>query len=140
MLKKGGLLLIIAFIFCSTRGVAQLLSSPDQWYNPLQEEVIEFNPNTGSYYFYKLEGGKKTIPYKILTTEEFSKFQQENAMREQWIAQRNSSNQGVNRGTRDGLSPSVRVDSDLFGQIFGGNEITITPQGSVEALFGVTHT
>ncbi len=140
MLKKGGLLLFIAFIFCSTRGVAQILSSPDKWYNPLQEEVIEYNPNTGSYYFYKLEGGKKSIPYKILTAEEFRKFEQENAIREEWIAQRNTTNQDVARGTRGGLIPSVRVNSDLFGQIFGGNDITISPQGSVEAIFGVTHT
>ncbi len=140
MLKKGALLLFIIFVFCSTKGLAQTLSSADQWYNPLQEEVIEYNPNTGSYYFYKLEGGKKSIPYKILSTEEFSKFQQENAMREEWIAQRNTSNQGVSRGTRGGLIPSVRVNSDLFGDIFGGNDITITPQGSVEAIFGITHT
>ncbi|MDR0661629.1 MAG: cell surface protein SprA [Prevotellaceae bacterium] len=140
MLKRGGLLLIIFFSICSIRSLAQTLSSPDQWYNPLQEEVIEYNSNTGSYYFYKLQGGKKTIPYKILTSEEFSKFQQENAMRDEWIAQRNTSNQGTTRGSRSGIIPSLRVESDLFNQIFGGNEISITPQGSVEAIFGVSHT
>lgn len=142
MLKKGGLLLIIAFTLCSLKSIAQIFSSPDEWYNPTQEEVIEYNPNTGSYYFYKLQGGKKVIPYKILSAEEFSKFQQGNSMRDEWIARRNSSIESSgNRGSRGGgIIPSVRVDSDLFGQIFGGNEITITPQGSVEAIFGITHT
>ena len=141
MLKRGGLLLVIIISFCAIRSMAQTLSSSNnQWYNPLQDEVIEYNSNTGSYYFYKLEGGKKTVPYKILSTEEFSKFQQENAMREEWIAQRNTSNQSSVRGSRDGLIPSLRIENDLFGQIFGGNDITITPQGSVEAIFGITHT
>lgn len=140
MLRKSSFLLFIIFSFFTIKGWAQSLPSSGQWYDPLQDEVIEYNPNTGSYYFYKLQGGKKAIPYKILSAEEFSRFQQEDAIRERWIAQRNASNQGSALGNRDGLIPSLRVESDLFGQIFGGNEITITPQGSVEAIFGVTHT
>ncbi len=140
MLKKGCLLLTVILFLCFSEGLAQMLSTGSTWYNPMLEEVVELDPNTGSYFFYKLQGGKKeAIPYKILSQEEFNKFQQQEAIRKGWIEKRSSAT-SAQRGAQGGIIPTIRVNNEAFGTIFGGNEISINPQGSAEVIFGVNST
>lgn len=137
MLLRVRIILAVIFSVCSISAFAQL-DGNTTLYSPLQEEVIEYDVNTGTYLFYKLEGGRKLFPYKVLTREQYSEYQKQNAIREAWLGQRTGSNAHMNVNTS--LIPTLRVENEFFGNIFGGREITITPQGSAEVLFGFNNT
>jgi cell surface protein SprA len=98
--------------------------------------TIEYDPVTGTYIFTETIG--ENIYYRppsMMTLEEYLNYMQQKEMEEYWkerIAQQNAENQAP------GLPP-IKVDSDAFRNIFGSDEISIRPQGSVELSFGVSH-
>ena len=99
--------------------------------------TIEYDPVTGTYIFTETIG--ENIQYRppsMMTLEEYLNYMQQKEMEQYWkerIAQQNQQNQ------QGSLIPPIKVDSDAFRNIFGSDEISIRPQGSVELSFGVNH-
>jgi cell surface protein SprA len=99
--------------------------------------TIEFDPVTGTYIFKETIGENINYrPSSIMTLEEYLKYMQAKEMEQYWkerIANTNDKN------AKKPLIAPIKVDSDAFRNIFGSDEITIRPQGSVELSFGVSH-
>jgi cell surface protein SprA len=99
--------------------------------------TIEYDPVTGTYIFTETIG--ENIQYRppsMMTLEEYLNYMQQKEMEQYWkerIAQQNQQNQ------QGSLIPPIKIDSDAFRNIFGSDEISIRPQGSVELSFGVNH-
>jgi cell surface protein SprA len=100
---------------------------------------VEYDPSTGGYFFYQNIG---SVPYRnpsSMTEGEFMEYSFDDVLRQNWtemVTEQNESEQDENSdfGT---LAPSLKVESEVFDRIFGGNTIDIRPQGSAELSFGV---
>ncbi|WP_366663755.1 cell surface protein SprA [Winogradskyella sp.] len=91
-------------------------------------------------YIYTEKIGKFNINYPlILTPEEFQRL----VLREQlnaYYKEKIDATAGQKEGSEDAqknLLPDFYVNSDFFETIFGGNKITVIPQGSVDIDLGV---
>ena len=103
------------------------------------DNYIEYDPETGLYYFYSKMGDQ--INYRnptVMTFEEFQEYNEQNTIRENW-SEVEASDQlaSDDEDGPDPFRPSLEVDNKLFDRIFGGNTIDIRPQGSAELTFGV---
>lgn len=99
--------------------------------------TVEFDPATGSYIFKETIG--ENIYYRppsMMTLEEYLKYMQQKEMQEYWKERIAKSNE---KNSSQSLIPPIKIDSDAFRNIFGSDEISIRPQGSVELSFGVNH-
>ncbi len=110
------------------------------------------NPNSivGKYtydpvldrYIYTEELGAFNVTYPlILTPEEYEKRVRDEQMR-QYFREKITAVDGRadEDDSRNSLVKSLYVKNDLFESIFGGDEITFTPQGSVEMDLGLLFT
>jgi len=98
--------------------------------------TIEYDPVTGTYIFRETIGENIYYrPASMMTLEEYLNYMNQKEMEEYWkerVQQQNEENQAP-------LIPPIKVNSDAFRNIFGSDEISIRPQGSVELSFGVSH-
>ena len=140
--KKVALIFFFSCIFTPyIFGQASNLKSNSSWIDPKENVLIEYDKVTDKYLFYHIEGGEKSHPFKIMDKDEFEKYQIQNSVRNSWIEQRKSAAASQNnRGSGDGLIPLAKIDNEIFGSIFGGNEIVITPQGTAELIFTINNT
>ena len=94
-------------------------------------------------YIYTEKVGKFDIKYPIiLTPAEFQKLVLQEQMK-LYYKQKIDAAAGQKDGTEEeqkNLLPEFYVNSGLFETIFGGNTISVIPQGSVEVDFGVLFT
>lgn len=102
-----------------------------------------YDPITNTY-IYTEKVGDVNVQYPLtLTPDEFQERVREEQMKEYFKDKFDA----VNARGRDGddddqrnLLPIFYVNNDFFETIFGGNEIEIIPQGSVEVGLGVMYT
>ncbi len=99
--------------------------------------TVEYDPVTGTYIF-KENIGENIFyrPPSMMTLEEYLKYMQQKEMEEYWKEKVTKSNE---QNSKTPLIPPIKIDSDAFRNIFGSDEISIRPQGSVELSFGVNH-
>ncbi|WP_299147601.1 cell surface protein SprA [uncultured Dokdonia sp.] len=93
-------------------------------------------------YIYTEELGAFNVTYPlILTPEEYEKRVRDEQMR-QYFREKITAIDGRadEDDSRNSLVKSLYVKNDLFESIFGGDEITFTPQGSVEMDLGLLFT
>jgi len=102
------------------------------------DNVIEYDPETGKYYFYQRIGG--TIDYRnptVMTFDEYMDYVNRNSVNDYWKEIRSASD--ISSDDEDGpdpFRPSLQINSKAFDRIFGGNTVDIRPQGTAELTFG----
>ena len=98
------------------------------------KQTIVYDPKTGTYVF-KETYGKNELNYRnpsMMTFEEYLEYERQKSLRNNWkdkIDQQTKENQAV--------IPPIKIPGKTFQNIFGSDEISIKPQGSVELTFGV---
>jgi len=97
----------------------------------LQTEII-YNPSTGQYEIYQKIGSLYYRYPTSMTMDEYMEFQRKQAENKYMAEKVDEQNQ-----QQRGLIPPIKMESEAFDVIFGGNEINIRPQGSAELSFGV---
>ncbi|MDR1199965.1 MAG: cell surface protein SprA [Prevotellaceae bacterium] len=112
------------------------------WIDIDENVIIEYDQITGKYIFYRMEGSQKSYPFKVMDKDEFEKYQIQNSVRNSWIEQRKTSTAAQDdAGSGFGLSGGImRIDNNIFGSVFGGNEISIVMQGTAEVIFTINNT
>lgn len=90
---------------------------------------IQFDPQTGQYTIRENIGGGQFRAPRILSLEEYQRYEMELMKRDNW---KSLSDKYSARGLREGLIPSIVINSPSFERIFGGNTINIVPRGSVD--------
>ncbi len=99
--------------------------------------TVEYDPETGTYIFTETIGENINYrPPSMMTLEEYLKYMQQKEMEDYWKERVAKANE---ESGNTSLIPPIKVDSDAFRNIFGSDEISIRPQGSVELSFGVNH-
>lgn len=102
----------------------------------------EYDPITNRY-IYREMLGKFNVRYPLfLTPEEFEALVEEESRRD-YFKEKIDAFSGKTDGSdekRKNLLPIFYVNSNFFETIFGGNEIEVIPQGSVEMDLGVLFT
>ena len=100
--------------------------------------VIEYDPETGQYYFYKRIG--ENIDYRnptVMTFQEYMDYVNSNSVKDYWgEIQAADAMASDEEGGPDPFRPSLEVNSKAFDRIFGGNTVDIRPQGTAELTFG----
>jgi cell surface protein SprA len=97
-------------------------------------QSIVYDPVTGKYVFTETLG-KSNINYRnpsMMTLEEYLEYERQQSLKENW-------KEKIDQQTAEGqpLEYPIKINSKLFENFFGSNQITIRPQGSVELTFGV---
>ena len=95
---------------------------------------IVYDPKTGTYIF-KETIGQSDLNYRnpsMMTLEEYLEYERRKAMQENWKEKIDAETQA-----KRGFQPSIKIPGKAFTNIFGSNEISIRPQGSIELSFGV---
>ncbi|WP_084509729.1 cell surface protein SprA [Christiangramia portivictoriae] len=106
------------------------------------ESSYEYDPILNRY-FYRERVGQINIGLPlVLTPQEYEDLVLEEEMRN-YFKLKNDALSGRKEGTEDiqrDLLPDFYVNNNLFESIFGGSEINIVPQGSVEIDLGLLYT
>ncbi len=104
------------------------------------ESIVEFDPATGNYYIYQRIGGQ--IDYRnptVMSFEEYMNYDMQQSLEDYWREKetmQSMAQEGEEEGG-GGFAPRLRVESEAFDRIFGGNTIDIRPQGTAELIFGL---
>lgn len=97
------------------------------------EQTIVYDPETGTYVFTeKIGNGLDYRSPSMMTFDEYIEYERQKSLQENWkerIDQQTAENQP--------FEFPIKIDSKAFENIFGSDQITIRPQGSVELTFGV---
>ncbi|MFK8044484.1 MAG: cell surface protein SprA [Crocinitomicaceae bacterium] len=96
------------------------------------ETQFVFNPETGLYEVYQKIGNQFYRQPTAMTLDEYMDYQRQKSLNDYFtekVKNENSADQN--------LIPALNVKGEAFDMIFGGDEITIRPQGSAEISFGV---
>ncbi len=102
------------------------------------DNVIEYDPETGSYYFYQRIGDQ--IDYRnptVMTFDEYMNYVNANSVNDYWKEIRSADQ--IASDDDDGpdpFRPSLQINNKAFDRIFGGNTVDIRPQGTAELTFG----
>lgn len=99
----------------------------------LQQTII-YDPVTGKYVFQETLG-KSGVNFRnpsMMTLDEYLEYERKKALSENW-------KEKIDEQTEEGqpLEYPIKINSKVFENFFGSDEITIRPQGSVELSFGV---
>jgi cell surface protein SprA len=98
------------------------------------KQSIVYDPKTGTYVF-KETIGNSNLNYRnpsMMTMEEYLEYERQKSLQDNWkdkIDEQTKANQT--------LLPPIKIPGKTFQNIFGSDEISIRPQGSVEISLGV---
>ena len=99
---------------------------------------IEYDPESGKYFFYQRIG--ESIDYRnptVMTFEEYMDYVSRNSREQYWKEIRTTDAMASDDAAGpDPFRPSIKIESDAFDRIFGGNTVDIRPQGTAELTFG----
>jgi cell surface protein SprA len=113
----------------SGSGIAIDLPPPSN----IEDEVI-YDPVTGQYIVRSTVGGSFNYrPPMSMDLEEYLEYDMERSMQTYWTERV----EGESASSVADLVPSIKVKGEAFDRIFGGNTISIRPQGSAEVIFGL---
>ncbi len=106
------------------------------------EEKYEYDPTTDRY-IYREKIGEVNITYPLIVTpEEFQDLVLKEQMKK-YFKEKADALDGKKEGSEEAqrnLLPNFYVNSNFFESIFGGRDIEIIPQGSVEIDLGMLYT
>lgn len=96
-------------------------------------QTIVYDPSTGTYVFKEtFSNGLYYRNPSMMTLEEYLEYERQKSIRENWkerIDEQTAENQP--------FEFPIKIPGKAFESIFGSDEITIRPQGSVELSFGI---
>jgi len=93
-----------------------------------------YNPETNQYLIQQRLGKYNLGIPKVLTFEEFQKYNFEKSISDYW--NKRSKDRSSQQNSRMGL-PKLYIPGQAFDKVFGGNSVDIRPQGSAELIFGL---
>lgn len=99
------------------------------------KQTIVYDPITGKYVFKESYGKDGALNYRnpsMMTLEEYLEYERKKSAEKNWkdkIDAQTKENQAV--------IPPIKIPGKTFKNIFGSDEISIKPQGSVEISLGV---
>jgi len=96
---------------------------------------VEYNPKTGSYDVKQKIGDMDYRPETYMSMKEYQDYQFKKSMRDYWRSRVAADE--LNEKPRKGMIPPLKVNSELFDRIFGGNTVDIKPTGTAELIFGL---
>ena len=106
---------------------------------PSTAPIVDYDPATGNFLFYHSFDTRRTMPFRVLTAEEYRREQFLNSLRQGWENQRGASS-GLGQNQSGKLIPTqFNVGSDAFRRVFGTSEISVNPQGNIDLTFAVNH-
>jgi cell surface protein SprA len=126
-------------------------ASPFEQTNPLIDlndpenikKELQYDPITGNYFYVQKMGDSLDYrPENYMTFDEYEEYNLDQAIQQYWSDKISTESEFNQSGDDDGfdLIPSVKVNSQAFDNIFGGNTIDIRPSGSADLQFGLRHT
>lgn len=98
------------------------------------EQTIEYDPATGQYIVTERIGETLFRPPTYISFEEYMEITRQRDQK-RYFDQLGGFNRGSSLSVDDPLA-GVDVQSSLIDRLFGGNEISIQPQGSIDLTFG----
>lgn len=115
----------------------------DQQYNPFDiypsnvEQTVEYDPVSNSYVVYEKIGDEYFRTPISLTFEEYLDWKSRKQQRDYFdkLAGFKDEYSKTGGGIIDPLS-KINIERNLADRLFGGNEITIEPQGNIDMTFG----
>ncbi len=100
--------------------------------------IIEYDPETGEYYFYKRIGDN--IDYRnptVMSFDEYMDYVNRNSVKDYWKEIQSADQIASDESDGpDPFAPSLQINNKVFDRIFGGNTVDIRPQGTAELTFG----
>lgn len=96
------------------------------------EKSIQYDPETGKYIFSQKIGDLDYRRGSMMTLDEYIQYEREKSKRNYWKDKIDSQTK-----EEHGLIPPIKIDSPIFANIFGSDEILIRPQGSIEISLGI---
>ncbi|WGQ12518.1 cell surface protein SprA [Pedobacter gandavensis] len=104
-------------------------------FKPLPDNVkreVEYDAKNKRYIIRQRIGNQLFSAPQYLTIEEYQRLVNSEMKRDNW---RMYSNEEINEVRKNGLIPSLKVNSKAFERIFGGTTIDIQPRGEAELTF-----
>ena len=102
------------------------------------EQTVEYDPATGNYIVRETLGGIDFRPPTYLTFDEYLQYRQQEDQRRYFNNLAGVGNPDDFVSVGDPLA-DIELDPDLINNLFGGTEISIQPQGSVDLSFGLNY-
>lgn len=99
---------------------------------------VSYDPSTGNYDVSQKLGNDDYRYPTVMSKKEFQDYMFRKQMRD-YFRSRVAADE-LNEKPRKGMIPQLKVNSELFDRIFGGNTVDIKPTGTAELLFGLVHT
>lgn len=105
--------------------------------NNIKTEII-YDPKTNTYSLVK-KIGDLILEKRDLSFEEYQNYNTDRMIADYWRDRASAAGASLttNAGLMENLIPQLKVKSELFETIFGGNTIDIRPMGSAEISFAV---
>ncbi|MFK8036739.1 MAG: cell surface protein SprA [Crocinitomicaceae bacterium] len=91
-----------------------------------------YNPETGQYEVYQKVGNQFYRQPTAMSLEDYMDYQRKKALND-YFAEKVENENSADKN----IIPPLNVKGEAFDLIFGGDEITIRPQGSAEISFGI---
>ena len=117
----------------------------DDAYNPFDIQTreitqeVEYDPETGNYIIYEKIGDEFFRSPSYMTFEEYMEYQSKKDELEYFNKLGGiSSGQKSDSGKVDPMS-LITLEKGVLDRMFGGNEITIEPQGNIDLTFGLDY-
>jgi len=102
------------------------------------EKTVEYDPQTGRYIVRERLGEIDFRPPTYLTFDEYFEYRQKEDQRRYFNNLAGVGNPEDRISIGDPLA-DIELDPDLLNNLFGGTEISIQPQGSVDLSFGLNY-
>ena len=118
----------------------------DETYNPFDilpseiEQTVEYDPETDSYIVYEKIGDEYFRTPTSMTFNEYLDWKNKESEQNYF---RKLANLGDQKRSKSGfLDPMSKIDieKNLIDRLFGGNGLTIKPQGNIDLNFGARYT
>lgn len=113
--------------------------SPLYLHNPSNiTTTIEYDENTNQYLLVK-KVGDVVLESRLLTFEEYQQYDLDKMIDSYWrqrVGSAANATSTENEGALTSLIPQMKVNSDWFETIFGSQDITIRPSGSLDLKLG----
>ena len=96
-----------------------------------------YDPDRNEYVLKNTAGTLDYRPPSFMSFEDYQNFDMDKMLQQYWKEKSHANRASVGDGN---IIPKIRIASEAFDKIFGGNTIDIRPSGSAELIFGVIHT
>ncbi len=121
-------------------------NTEERTWEPAEKESdaydVVYNEKSNDYTFYNKGQSRVGTPAKVMSSDEYRRYQFDNSVRNAWTTRRSSE---MGSAARSGsatskLLPDFKLNSALASNIFGSDLIKFNIQGAAEVIFGYNWT